>query len=73
MSDSDANSSASKSTKGGLSGKPPDLVCTYFSTIPGDCLSEYVTLGQEAECQAFGDEPDAGNVDLAALLAETFS
>ena len=33
---------------------------------------ENVTVVQEAKCQAFGDEPDA-NVDLAALLAETFS
>ena len=34
---------------------------------------EYVTVGPEEECQAFGDEPDAGNVDLAALIAETFN
>ena len=32
---------------------------------------EYVTIGQQEECEAFGDDPGA-NVDLAALLSETF-
>ena len=33
---------------------------------------KYLTLGQQEECLAFGDEADAKDVDLAALLAETF-
>ncbi len=33
---------------------------------------KYVTLGEEENFQAFSDEPDAKNLDLAALLAETF-
>ena len=33
---------------------------------------EYVLVGQQEECEAFGDDPGA-NVDLAALLAETFN
>ena len=33
---------------------------------------EYVTLGEEEECQAFGDDPAAQDVDLDVLLAEAF-
>ena len=33
---------------------------------------EYLTVGQQDECVAFGDEADAKDVDLAALLAEAF-
>ncbi len=36
-------------------------------------MGEYVTLGEEEECQAFGDDPNAKDLDLDVLLAETFA
>ncbi|DBA74012.1 TPA: hypothetical protein ACH3X1_010836 [Trebouxia sp. C0004] len=35
-------------------------------------MGEYVALGEEKECQAFGDDPTAKDIDLDALLAEAF-
>lgn len=34
---------------------------------------EYVTLGEEEDCQAFGDDPTAKDIDLDVLLAEAFN
>ncbi len=36
-------------------------------------MGEYVTLGEEEECQAFGDDPTAKDIDLDVLLAEAFN
>ena len=36
-------------------------------------MGEYVTLGEEEECQAFGDDPTAKYIDLDVLLAEALS